>query len=71
MEIIAAYNAGHGSVEEWLKNAQFSQNGVLDTIPFEDTARYYENVMKAYENYTTLYPDLFSAPAQAGVVAAK
>ena len=69
MEVIAAYNAGHGSVEEWLKDARFSQNGVLTSIAFEDAARYYEHVMTAYENYTKLYPDLFSAPAQAGVVA--
>lgn len=69
MEIVAAYNAGHGSVEEWLKDPRFSQNGVLTSIAFEDTARYYERVMTAYENYTTLYPDQFSTPAQAGVVA--
>ena len=63
MEIVAAYNAGHGSVEEWLKDARFSQNGTLNVIPFEQTARYYEKVMAAYENYTTLYPELFSAEA--------
>ena len=63
MEIVAAYNAGHGSVEEWLKDARFSQNGTLTVIPFEQTARYYEKVMAAYENYTTLYPELFSAEA--------
>lgn len=68
MEIIAAYNAGHGSVEDWLSDARFSQNGVLVTIPFEDTARYYENVMTAYDNYTTLYPDLFTSETQSATV---
>jgi len=42
----------------------------LTSIPFEDTARYYEKVTTAYENYTTLYPDLFTAEAQATPVVA-
>ena len=67
-EIVAAYNAGHGNVEEWLTDPRFSKNGELTTIPFEDTARYYEKVMLAYENYTTLYPDLFTSAAQAASV---
>lgn len=69
MEIIAAYNAGHGSVEKWLCDARFSQDGVLTTIAFEDTARYFQKVLAAYENYTTLYPDLFSNAAQPTAVA--
>lgn len=60
MEMVAAYNAGHGSVEDWLADPRFSANGKLTSIPFEQTARYYEKVMTAYEKYTTLYPDLFS-----------
>lgn len=69
MEIIAAYNAGHGSVETWLSDPRFSQNGELTIIPFESTAIYYEKVMTAYENYTTLYPDLFANSSQAVTVA--
>ena len=68
MEIVAAYNAGHGSVEGWLKDSRFSQKGTLTTIPFEDTAKYYDNVMKAYKNYTTLYPDLFTTKTQTATV---
>lgn len=64
-QMIAAYNAGHGSVEDWLNNPQYSQDGELTTIPFEETARYYDKVTAAYENYTTLYPDLFSETAAA------
>ena len=64
-QMIAAYNAGHGSVEDWLKDPRYSQNGELTTIPFEDTARYYDKVTAAYANYTTLYPDLFSETAAA------
>ena len=57
--MIAAYNAGHGTVEKWLEDPQYSENGELITIPYEQTARYYDKVTTAYENYTTLYPDLY------------
>ena len=64
MEMVAAYNAGHGSVEDWLADPRFSADGkTLLSIPFEQTARYYEKVMTAYEKYTTLYPDLFGEAA--------
>ncbi|MDP3448582.1 MAG: lytic transglycosylase domain-containing protein [Eubacteriales bacterium] len=68
MEIIAAYNAGHGSVEDWLSDPRFSDAGVLTVIPFEETARYYGKVLAAYDNYTTLYPDLFAKSAQTAYV---
>ena len=68
MEMIAAYNAGHGTVKNWLEDARFSTDGELITIPYEDTANYYQNVMKAYENYTTLYPDLFTTDTQSMTV---
>ena len=67
MEMIAAYNAGHGSVEDWLKDPRFSLDGKLTSIPFEQTARYYDKVTAAYENYTTLYPELFSTDVSAVV----
>jgi len=70
MEIVAAYNAGHGSVKGWLEDPRFSENGTLITIPFEDTAKYYDNVMLAYQNYTTLYPDLFTTNTQTATVVA-
>jgi soluble lytic murein transglycosylase len=69
MQIVAAYNAGHGSVEGWLEDERFSAGGELTSIPFDQTARYYEKVMTAYENYTTLYPEQFSADAAGAVEA--
>ncbi len=69
MQMVAAYNAGHGSVEGWLEDERFSADGELTSIPFEQTARYYEKVMTAYENYTTLYPELFAAGAASSVEA--
>ena len=69
-QMIAAYNAGHGTVEGWLEDPNYSSNGELTTIPFEDTARYYDKVTAAYENYTTLYPDLFTDEESATPVVA-
>lgn len=63
--IIAAYNAGHGSVEDWLENPEYSADGHLTKIPFPETERYLTKVTTAYENYQTLYPDLFSADVAA------
>ncbi len=59
MEIVAAYNAGHGSVEDWLENPNYAENGVLTGIAFPATASYYEKVMQAYDNYVSLYPTLY------------
>ena len=54
--IIAAYNAGHGNVEKWLTEAQYSADGrTLDVIPFEETRNYVKKVNLAYEIYKTFY----------------
>lgn len=58
--IVAAYNAGHGSVEKWLADPAYAVDGLLVNIPFPETARYVEKVETAYEAYRTLYPDLFT-----------
>ena len=53
---IAAYHSGRGSVNEWLKNEEYSTDGItLDKIPSDTTAHYVNKVMKAYEAYTNLY----------------
>ena len=57
INMIAAYNAGHGNVESWLKNEAISQNGQLEKIPIEETERYVEKVQRAYEKYKILYPE--------------
>ena len=66
MQVVAAYNAGHKSVENWLSDERFSSGGELTSIPFEATATYYKRVMEAYENYRALYPELYSAAEAAG-----
>lgn len=60
LHIIAAYNAGHGSVEKWLADPAYSQNGILTTIPYPETERYVSKVQAALETYRSLYPDLFT-----------
>lgn len=53
---VAAYHSGRGSVNEWLKNEEYSSDGkTLDKIPSETTAHYVSKVMKAYDAYKNLY----------------
>ena len=54
--IIAAYNAGPGSVDKWLNDSSYSQNGEeLDNIPFVETDKYVEKVNFYYNIYKFLY----------------
>lgn len=53
---IAAYHAGIGRVGEWLKDENYSSDGVtLDVIPFKDTAHYVNKVKRAVRIYENLY----------------
>ena len=53
---IAAYHAGMGRVNEWLRDPRYSSDGVtLDVIPFKDTAHYVNKVKRAVEIYENLY----------------
>jgi len=52
---IAAYNAGHGNVEKWLSETQYSADGrTLAAIPFEETRNYVKKVNMAYEIYSKI-----------------
>lgn len=52
---VAAYNAGF-VVGDWLKDPNYSSDGKsLDTIPYGETERYVEKVMKAKKMYKKLY----------------
>jgi len=48
--VYAAYNAGMGNVNKWLKN----QNGVLIDIPFEETRKYIERINNTINIYKKL-----------------
>ena len=53
---LAAYHAGRGSVNEWLRDPEYSSDGVhLDVIPIPDTAHYVDKINKAIATYKKLY----------------
>ena len=53
---VAAYNAGLGNVEEWLKNPEYSDGkGGLSSIPFRETKNHVSRVNEAYKMYTEIY----------------
>jgi len=53
--VLAAYNAGPGNLKKWLENDDYSRDGVLVNIPFQETSSYVERVERAYEKYKKLY----------------
>ena len=53
---IAAYNAGHGRVALWIKNSEYSDDGItLKKIPFEETKNYVNKVTGNDNTYKKLY----------------
>ena len=64
-KIICAYHAGQGNVDAWLKNPQYSKDGVtLDVIPYENTSTYCSRVLKARDVYRKYY---FPVPDGEGI----
>ena len=53
--VIAAYNAGHNRVQQWLDEGYSKDGKTLDEIPYEETEKYVKKVKKAYETYKKLY----------------
>lgn len=54
--VIAAYNAGRGRVNGWLKDENYSKDGKkLDYIPYKETKRYVDRVKVYYQIYKVLY----------------
>lgn len=55
-EVFAAYNAGHGKVDEWLEDGQYTgKDGKLVQIPFDETRNYVKKVNHAIGVYKRLY----------------
>ena len=53
---IAAYHAGMGNVSKWLKDERYSDDGkTLSDIPFKNTEKYVNKVMKTRNIYSKLY----------------
>lgn len=54
--MLAAYNAGLGTVGSWLKDTEHSSDGeTLMYIPYGETEKYVERVLKTKEIYKKLY----------------
>ncbi|MCL1788958.1 MAG: lytic transglycosylase domain-containing protein [Oscillospiraceae bacterium] len=55
---LAAYHAGDGAVDNWLKDKRYSEDGkTLHHIPSAATAHYVSKVNKAYKIYLKLYKE--------------
>ena len=53
---LAAYNAGRGHVDEWMKEYGWDKNfSEIDSIPFSETREYVKVVMQNEEKYKELY----------------
>ncbi len=53
---LAAYNAGPGTVDEWLENPDYADGeGGLKKIPYRETRRFVSKVMDAWDMYERLY----------------
>ena len=53
---LAAYNAGLGNVDEWLKDTQYSPDGkTLQKIPFPETEKYVKKAQRYIKIYELLY----------------
>ena len=65
-KIVCAYHAGQGNVDAWLKNPDYSSDGVtLDVIPTQDTSTYASRVLRARDVYRKHYfPLPTPAPTQ-------
>ncbi|HEY9642045.1 MAG TPA: tail length tape measure protein, partial [Coleofasciculaceae cyanobacterium] len=57
---VASYNAGPGSVADWISKYGFSDpDTFIEQIPFPETKGYVESVFGNYWNYLRLYnPDI-------------
>ena len=54
----AAYHAGQGTVDKWLANPEYSEDGVtLTVIPSSATDTYVQRVLKYYEKYDEIYAE--------------
>lgn len=52
----AAYNAGLGNVQKWIKEGTIKENGTdIENIPFKETNMYVRKIIRTYEIYKQLY----------------
>lgn len=51
----AAYNAGRGKINEWMKNPEYIKDGVIISLPYKETSDYIVKVNRNREVYKRLY----------------
>lgn len=62
--ILAAYNGGSGNVTKWLKNVEYSKDGItLNKVPFKETEEYIQKVEKNLKIYRIVYKTQFDKPS--------
>ncbi len=53
---VAAYNAGIGTVDNWIEKGIISKDGSnIENIPFKETNNYVRKILRAYKIYEELY----------------
>lgn len=53
---LAAYNAGSGNVDKWIKEGVLNDNGDnIEKIPFKETNNYVRKILGDYEIYNQIY----------------
>ena len=53
---LAAYNAGSGNVDNWIKQNTIKEDGSdVENIPFKETNYYVRKILKDYRIYKQLY----------------
>jgi soluble lytic murein transglycosylase len=57
---LAAYNAGQGTVQEWVNAAGGADSFGLDDIRFSETREFVERVERYQDLYSRIYPDAFA-----------
>ncbi|GAF06343.1 lytic transglycosylase domain-containing protein [Paenibacillus pini] len=58
--VIAAYNAGPGNVENWLKKGTWDgREETIKNIPFGETRHYVQRVIHYYDQYMSIYGGQF------------
>jgi soluble lytic murein transglycosylase len=54
--VLASYHAGFNATKKWLKDRNYSLDGInLSSTPFKDTNLYIKNVKKSIEIYKKIY----------------
>lgn len=53
---LAAYNAGIGNVDEWIKKGIIKKDGSdIENIPYKETNNYVRKIIRDYRIYRELY----------------